>query len=269
MSPGSGAPTAAGRGLAGRVALVTGASSGIGAATAVALAAEDAVVIGADLDIPGDADDGQRGSDRRPIRRVRLDVTRETDWEQALHEVLEQEGGLDIVVHSAGVSAASALTDTSLDDWRQVMATNLDGTFLALKHGVRAMADAGGSIVLLGSASGIRPSAGAAAYSTSKAAVSMLARAAAKECRANGVPVRINVVSPAGVKTAMWESMPFFQALAQEHGSVELAFAAMAEQGGGRFAEPEEVAATILFLCSDAARNITGIQLPLDDGYTL
>ncbi len=150
-----------------------------------------------------------------------------------------------------------------------MLSTNLDGTFLALKHGIRAMSERGGSIVLLGSASGIRPSAGAAAYSTSKAGVSMLARAAAKECRADGVPVRINVVSPAGVKTPMWESMPFFQELVREHGSVESAFGAMTAAGGGRFAAPEEVAEAIVFLCSSQARNITGVELPFDDGYTL
>ncbi|NIQ81710.1 MAG: SDR family NAD(P)-dependent oxidoreductase, partial [Anaerolineae bacterium] len=103
--------------------------------------------------------------------------------------------------------------------WRRVLATNLDGTFLAIKHGVRAMRDAGGAIVVVGSASGIRPAAGATAYSTSKAAVSMLVRAAAKECREGKLPIRINVVSPAGVRTPMWRAMPFFQDLIRQHGS--------------------------------------------------
>lgn len=256
-------------GLSGQVALVTGASSGIGAATAGALAARGAFVTGADLRVPDPPHAEGRPMDGPTVRRVRLDVTRESDWEREVADLLERQGRLDILVHSAGVSAATPLAETSLEDWRRVMATNLDGAFLAVKHGIRAMGETGGSIVLLGSASGIRPSAGAAAYSTSKAAVAMLARAAAKECRSNELPIRINVVSPAGVRTPMWETMPFFQELVEEHGSVELAFAALAEGGGGRFAQPEEVAEAILFLCSSAARNITGVELPFDDGYIL
>jgi NAD(P)-dependent dehydrogenase (short-subunit alcohol dehydrogenase family) len=226
-------------------------------------------VTGADLGLPQTAGAADENPEKGGIRSVRLDVTEESDWERVVADLIDRSGRLDVLVHSAGISAASPLPESSLEDWRRVLATNLDGSFLALKHGIRAMRDAGGAIVLLGSASGIRPSPGATSYSTSKAAVSMLGRAAAKECRANGVPVRINVVSPAGVKTPMWESMPFFQELVREQGSVDAAFDALGAQGGGRFAEPEEIAEAIAFLLSPAARNITGVELPIDDGFTL
>ena len=254
------------RPLAGRVALVTGAASGIGAATARMLSAHGAVTYGADLSA---RDDVGAEPAELPIIPIRLDVREEPDWERAIASVLEREGRLDILVHSAGIAAASPIADTTLAEWRRVLATNLDGSFLAIKHGVRAMREAGGAIAVIGSASGIRPSAGAAAYSTSKAAVGMLVRAAAKECREEGIPIRINAISPGGVKTPLWNAMPFFADLVEVHGSEEAAFAAMESHGGDRFASPEQVAEGVLFLVSDAASHITGVELPIDDGYTL
>jgi NAD(P)-dependent dehydrogenase (short-subunit alcohol dehydrogenase family) len=248
---------------------VTGAGSGIGAATAQLLAGHGALVCCADLKVTEAQGIERAGSTHPRLVGLRLDVREEAEWEDAVATVLRHQGHLDILVHAAGLSAAGPLTDTTFAEWRRVLATNLDGSFLALKHGIRAMRDAGGAIVVIGSASGIRPAAGAAAYSTSKAAVSMLVRAAAKECRESKLPIRVNVVSPAGVKTPMWRSMPFFQDLIRQHGSEAGAFAAMEAGGGGRFAEPEEIAQSVLFLVSDAASHLTGVELPVDGGYTL
>jgi len=253
--------------LAGRVALVTGAASGIGAATARLLAAHGAVMYCADLDTLDNADPTSPAAS--PTDQIRLDVRDEADWETAVATVIEREGHLDILVHSAGIASASPLADTTMLEWRHVLATNLDGSFLAIKYGIRAMRDTGGAIVAIGSASGIRPSAGAAAYSTSKAAVGMLVRAAAQECREQGVPVRVNAISPGGVRTPLWRAMPFFGDLVTLHGSEEAAFAAMEAHSGDRFAEPEQIAQAVLFLVSDSASHITGVELPVDDGYTL
>ena len=247
--------------------LVTGAASGIGAATARLLAEHGAVAYRADLDSLDDRD--TTGPAVSPTTQIRLDVREEADWEAAVAAVMEREGHLDILVHCAGIASASPLADTTLAEWRHVLATNLDGSFLAIKHGLRCMRDRGGAIVAIGSASGIRPSAGAAAYSTSKAAVGMLVRAAAQECREHGIPVRINAVSPGGVRTPLWRSMPFFGDLVALHGSEEAAFSAMEAHGGDRFAEPEQVAQSVLFLVSESASHITGVELPVDYGYTL
>jgi 2-keto-3-deoxy-L-fuconate dehydrogenase len=255
--------------LYGRVALVTGAGSGIGETTARLLAEYGATVFGADLEAPCSSDSGAAEPANARSTAVRLDVRSETDWEDALTEIINSFGRLDILVHSAGISGASALAETSMAEWRRVLETNLDGAFLAVRHGIRAMRDGGGSIVLVGSASGIRPTAGAAAYSTSKAGVGMLARVAALECRDGGIPIRVNLVSPAGVRTPMWSTMPFFQELVREHGSESAAFEALESEGGERFAEPEEVARSVLFLVSDAATHITGVELPVDGGYVL
>lgn len=254
--------------LAGRTALVTGAGSGIGAATARRLAAEGASVWCADLDELAARKVARAISPEGQARAVALDVRLEEAWSAAAAKLGGEPGRLDILVHAAGISAASALHETDLAEWRRVLATNLDGAFLAVRHGMRAMESHGGAIVLLGSASGIRPAPGAAAYSTSKAALRMLVQAAARECAQRGLQIRLNLVSPAGVKTPMWSTMPFFQELVRQHGSDEAAFAALASPGG-RFAEPEEIAEAILFLVSDAAAHITGVELPVDGGFVL
>ena len=253
-----------------RTALVTGAGSGIGAATALLLARQGAHVCCADLDLVA-AEATARAAVGQGFRAssYALDVREEPQWESVFEQVLRLHGPIGILVNCAGISAASPLSETPLAEWRRVFATNLDGAFLATKHGVRVMRETGGVIVHIGSASGIRPSAGAAAYSTSKAAVGMLVRAAAKECREAGLPVRICAVSPAGVRTPMWRSMPFFQALVGKSGSEQAAFEALEQGGGGPFAEPEDVARAVAFLVSDDARHINGVELMVDGGFVL
>jgi len=252
--------------LRGRVALVTGAASGIGRSVAELLAAHGATVCCADLD--GDRVRATADALGPTAAAMPLDVRDEQAWETALDAIRTEHGRLDALIHCAGISAGAPLTETSLAEWRRVLATNLDGSFLAVRSGIRAMRESGGAIVLLGSASGIRPAAGAAAYSTSKAALRMLVQTAAKECREGGLPIRINLVSPAGVRTPMWRTMPFFRELVATQGSEDAAFAALAGPGG-RFAEPEEIAQVVLFLVSDRAGHITGVELPVDGGYVL
>lgn len=252
--------------LAGKIALVTGAASGIGAAVSAKLQSAGVNVYGADLKPP--AAGGTSAPDSR-TSFITLDVREEADWIRAIEAILANHGRLDILANCVGVSAGAPLADTTLAEWRRVLSTNLDGAFLATKHGIRAMRAASGAIVHVGSASGIRPAAGAAAYSTSKAALRMLVRTAAKECRDARLAIRINVVSPAGVKTPMWRTMPFFQELVRTHGSEDAAYAAMEEAGGGRFIEPDAVARVVCFLASDEAQHMTGVDVPVDDGYVL
>jgi 3(or 17)beta-hydroxysteroid dehydrogenase len=249
-----------------RVALIVGSASGIGAAVARRLHAAGARVFCADLDVGGAQ---AIAGELTGAAAVALDVREESAWSDAIATIIRVCGRLDILVNCVGVSAASPLADTTLAEWRHVLAINLDGAFLGTKYAIRAMRTDGGVIVHIGSASGTRPAAGAAAYSTSKAALRMLVATAAKECRQAGLPIRINVVSPAGVKTPMWRTMPFFQDLTQAMGSEEAAFASLAGSGGGPFIEPDDVARVVCFLVSDAAQHITGADIPLDDGYVL
>lgn len=250
----------------GEIAFVTGAASGIGAACARMLAEAGARVCCADLDREGAAATAKAIGES--AISLALDVTDEAAWGAAIGAAEERLGRLTILVHAAGISAGSPIADTSLAAWRAVLAVNLDGAFLATSHGVRAMREGGGSIVLIGSASGTKPAPGAAAYSVSKAGLAMLARTAAKECRDGGVPIRVNVVSPGGVKTPLWRRMPFFQDLVAQHGSEEAAFAALSGDGPP-FADPEDVARLVCFLTSSAARQITGVDVLVDGGFVL
>jgi 3(or 17)beta-hydroxysteroid dehydrogenase len=252
--------------VAGKVALVTGAASGIGAATAKLLAQEGAVVLCADRDLDG-ARAIAAAISEQSARGVGLDVTEEELWEQVLADTLADQGKLDVLVNCAGITAVGEIANLALADWRRVMAVNLEGVFLGTKHGIRTMAATGGSIVNVSSVSGLKAAAGGGAYSASKAGVCMLTRTAAKECLEAGLPIRINTVCPGGVKTPIWRSVPFFQELVAETGSEEAAFEKMAGGPKGRFAEPEEIASVILFLASDESRFMTGTDLVVDNGY--
>jgi NAD(P)-dependent dehydrogenase (short-subunit alcohol dehydrogenase family) len=251
--------------IADKVALVVGAASGIGRATALLLTDHGAKVWSADRDAAGAAAVAATVGGKS----AGLDVTREADWEAAIASILAAHGRLDVLVNSAGVTFGCPVADMNLDDWRRVLAVNLDGVFLGTKHAIRAMRTTGGSIVLLSSASGLKSAPGASAYSASKAAVCMFARAAAKECADAGLAIRVNTVCPGGVRTPLWRTMPFFQELIVKHGSEEAAFRAMTEgqPAGARFAEPEEIAHAILYLASDESRFVTGTDLVIDAGY--
>jgi NAD(P)-dependent dehydrogenase (short-subunit alcohol dehydrogenase family) len=267
--PDSTAP--AGGKVAGKVALVTGAASGIGRSTALLLAEHGAAVAVADLNEAG------AGAVAKDIAAaggqalaVVLDVTSEAAWQAAVQAVLAWRGRLDVAVNNAGLSAASPVADTTLADWRRVMAVNLDGVFLGTKHAILAMRRGnGGSIVNVSSASGIKASAGAAAYCASKAAVIQFTKTVALECAQNGDNVRVNAVAPAGVMTPMWEETDFWKGLVAQHGGVEAAWQALASTTPlKRFARPEEIARGILFLASGESSYMTGATLVLDGGYT-
>jgi len=255
--------------VAGKVALVTGAASGIGRASAMALAEQGASVMCSDLDPKGARQTaaailaaGQTAS------FCKLDVTSEASWRATMEQVEEAFGWLDVLVSSAGISFGKPVAETTLKEWRRVMAVNLEGVFLGTRYAVAAMRRrSGGSIVHISSASGLKASPGASAYCASKAAVCMFSRAAARECLRDRLPIRVNTVCPGAVKTPIWRTVPFFQQLIEQHGSEEAAFQALAGPGG-RLGEPEEIAQAILYLASDEARLVTGTDLVIDDGYT-
>ncbi len=256
--------------------MITGAASGIGQATALRLSSQGAKVALADRDEKGvERLAGTIVDQGGQALAIGLDVTDEPAWDQAIRDLHIRWGGLDLAVLAAGISHGSTVIETDLADWRRVMSINLDGCFLGLRAAARAMRGRGTeaqpcSIVLVSSASGRKSTPGAAAYAASKAAVSMLARSAALELA--GDHIRVNAVLPGGVRTALWEAMPFFQDLMKSEGGIEGAWKAMEAQSPGpgqkRFAEPEEIADGILYLLSDQSRFATGMELVLDGGYS-
>lgn len=251
------------RQFSGKVALVTGAASGIGLATARLLADQGvARLIATDW-----LSDGLAPLDELACDVVKLagDVADAQLW----HEAADTLNELDLAVINAGVSGSGAITSLDFREWRRVLKTNLDGAFLSLKAAMLAMKGRGGSIVMTASATGLKAEVGTAAYGASKAGLLQLMRVAAKEGAADHI--RVNAIAPAGVETAMWRSMPFFRAFAEEKGGDQAAFAEMAAAGSplGRFATADEIAAQIAFLLSDAAATITGATLTSDGGYLL
>ena len=247
--------------FAGRSALVTGAGSGIGAACAEALAARGAARLFLN-------DITSEGIDALDLGGCEVVPVIGSVADPGLWHSLEGElAGLDHVIVNAGIGSGGALSSLSLEDWRKVMAVNLDGAFLTLSTAMRAMADSGGSAVIVSSTTGLKPVPGIGPYGVSKAAVAHMARIAAAEGAAQNI--RVNAIAPGGVDTAIWESSPDFQHSVKARGR-EATLKAMASTTPlGRFATPAEIAASILFLLSDAAVNVTGHVMVSDGGFTL
>ncbi|HEX8585639.1 MAG TPA: SDR family oxidoreductase [Allosphingosinicella sp.] len=242
--------------------LITGAASGIGAATATELAA-----LGArKLILMDTSEDRLRDfAFSLPCERQVIigDVTDEEVWTKA------DLTGLTHAVVNAGVGAGQPIDEMPFAEWRRIMSVNLDGAFLTLQAAMRAMKGNGGSIVLTASAAGLKAEPGIAAYGASKAAVIHLARIAAKEGASSNI--RVNAIAPGGVETPIWSNVPFFQNLVETMGSEEAAFRAVGSQATprGRFAKPEEIASQIAFLLSDKSSFVTGTCLVADGGYSL
>ena len=206
-----------------KIALVTGAGSGIGRATAILLAQEGATVIVSDIN-PEAAE--RVASEIRDAggaaEGIRLDVADESAWMAVIEGILSRYQRLDVLVNNAGVSFAKPIAETTIDEWKRVLAVNLDGVFLGTKHAILAMKSrGGGSIINVASVSGITPYPEASAYGASKAAVRHFSKVAAIECADARTGIRVNVVTPGGVKTPMWESMGFFQELVAKQGGME------------------------------------------------
>ena len=254
--------------LEGKTALITGAASGIGRATAILFAREGVRVFAADIDLES-AHRTTTEATRQGARgdALRLDVTREGDWEEAVRQVLETSGQLDVLVASAGVSLVRPMVEMTIEEWRRVMAVNLDGVFLGAKHMARAMQNGrGGNIVIVSSASAIKVGAGASAYCTSKAAVRWLAKCLAVELAPT---IRVNTVLPGGVRTPMWATMDFWKEMIVRHGSEEKAWEFLGQSTPlKRMAAPEEIAEAIVYLASDQASFLTGTEIIIDGGYT-
>lgn len=252
--------------LANKVALVTGAARGIGAAIARAFAAEGAVVYSSD---PASSDGADTARSLGGLARwLELDVLEESHWQRVTDQISTEAGRLDVLVNNAGITGFE--TDSpqdpehaSLESWRAVMATNLDGAFLGCRHAIRQMRRQGGSgaIINLSSRSGQGGIAGAAAYAASKAAVRNHSKTVALYCAEQGLAIRCNSLHPGAILTPMWD------AVLGEGPDREANMAVfVCDTPLRRFGTPEEVAAVAVMLASDECPYMTGSELTIDGG---
>jgi NAD(P)-dependent dehydrogenase (short-subunit alcohol dehydrogenase family) len=237
------------------VSLVTGAGSGIGAATAATLAARGDVVVCVDVDL---AAARRTAAVLDHAEAVALDVRDEAGWARATAGVLERHGRLDVAVACAGIQVTAPADQLALDDFERVLGVNLAGVFLTCRAAARAMIAGGhgGKLVLVGSVNSHVALPGQAAYAASKGGVLLLGRALAVDWAPYGI--NVNVVGPGVTATAMNAAF-----LADPARSGPL----LARIPLHRPATPEEVAAVVAFLASDAAGYVTGAYVPVDGGW--
>jgi NAD(P)-dependent dehydrogenase (short-subunit alcohol dehydrogenase family) len=245
--------------LDGRIGIITGAASGIGAACARLMAREGANLVLTDLDDAA----GQRLAEQTGGVYLHHDVTDETGW-PAVIAAAERLGGLHALVANAGIGIMGPAVDMSFADWRRQMAVNVDGVFLSVKYGIPAMRrSGGGSIVMLSSVAGLRGSAGLAGYSATKGAVRLFAKSMALECAQANDRIRVNSVHPGIIDTPIWTKLPAGANAPLDPQAIAAASVPLGEAG-----KPEDVADGVLFLLSDASRHVTGSELVIDGGLT-
>lgn len=252
--------------LESKIILVTGAARGIGEAIARACHAEGATVVFSDIDHSRGRAVVRELGDRANYEE--LDVREEEDWVRVMAALLDRFGRLDVLVNNAGITGLEAGAGpqdpehASLEDWRTVHRTNLEGVFLGCKHGIRAMRRQGrGSIVNLSSRSGLVGIPGAAAYASSKAGVRNHTKTVALYCAEQGLPIRCNSIHPGAILTPMWDAV-----LGEGPERAQRMDAFTRDTPLRRFGRPEEVAALVVLLASDEATFITGSEFNIDGG---
>lgn len=245
----------------GKIAIVTGAASGMGKADAELLAAEGASVVVTDFNEEGGRAVAEAiGGD---AVFMRLDVSDEDNWKAVVDATVERFGGLDILVNNAGMISLGSVVDTTLEDWRRINSVNSDGVFLGCKHAIPAMAaSGGGSIINMSSVAAIHGQSFVAAYSASKGAVRALTKSIAMFCKEQKNNVRCNSVHPDGVKTPMVVKVATGKETATQEDIDKIGAV-------GNMCEPQDVANLVLFLASEESRFITGTEMLIDNGSTI
>ncbi len=253
--------------LNGRVALISGGASGIGAACAVRLAQAGASIAVTDID----AKLGHGVVERISAAGGRAiflqhDVTQENQWQSAVARTVAEFGGLNILVNNAGIGIMTSVFDMSLADWQRQQAINLDGVFLGIKHCVPVMKDMpdGGSVINMSSVAGMKGAASLSAYNATKGGVRLFTKGVALECAQNQWPVRVNSVHPGIISTPIWDKIN--PALEDGMNTADLEQMAQVAVPVSSLGYPEDIANGVLFLASDQSRYITGTELVIDGG---
>ncbi|MBS0345724.1 MAG: SDR family oxidoreductase [Proteobacteria bacterium] len=244
--------------LQGKVAIVTGAASGLGAADARLLAAEGARVVLTDINVEqGEA--VAKGIEGAFF--IRHDTRSEADWQAVVAATFERFGRLDVLVNNAGLVRFGSVEDTTLEDFRFLNAVMAEGTFLGCKHAIPAMArSGGGSIVNIASVAALKGISPILAYTAAKGAILAMTRSIAVHCQEQGYGIRCNVILPGAHDTPMTAA-----ALA----SLDDAAAGLEQIHNHGQGKPEDVGNLVVFLASDESRHITGTSVVIDNGETI
>lgn len=242
----------------GKVALITGGASGLGAADAVILAREGAKVFITDVQ----AELGRTVSAGIPDAVfIEHDVRDEDRWQAIYAQIWEQHGRLDILVNNAGLTGPGDIENCSLENYRFVNAIMSEGTFLGCKYGIPFMArSGGGSIINIASLAAVKGIGAIAAYCAAKGAVVSLTRSAADHCLQKGYKIRCNAILPGGIDTPLMQASLAALPVGEPYSDM------VRDEGYG---DPDDVANLVLYLASDEAKRVTGASLLVDNGESI
>lgn len=248
-----------------KIALVTGAAQGLGAAIAIMLANEGARVALSDVNIDGAREVVEEINRKHPERAIAIehDVADEAAWQRVLQQVQSDLGGLNILVNNAGIGSIGSVEDETYENWRHVHAVDLDSVFLGCKYALPIIADSdGGSIINISSISGIIAGHNLAAYNSAKAAVRHLSKSVALHCARAGNNIRCNSVHPVFIDTPILDGMA-------RGGDRKVALQKLGRQIPlGRVGQPDDVAYAVLYLASDESKFVTGSEIKVDGGIS-
>jgi len=257
--------------VGGKVAVVTGGASGIGRSCAEKLAAEGALVVVTDIqDHLGVEVVGAIQQAGGKAEYVHQDVTDEDVWADVIEGIKARHGRLDILVNNAGIGIGGSILEMTLADWRRQTAINLDGVFLGVKHSIPLMrlSGDGGSIANISSVAGLKGSANLAGYCATKGGVRLFTKAVAMECANAKDGIRVNSIHPGIIETPIWVTVGATTNPGSNSPPDLDAMSAMAVPLGVK-GLPEDIANAVLWLSTDEARYITGMEMVVDGGLTL
>jgi 3(or 17)beta-hydroxysteroid dehydrogenase len=250
--------------VSGKVALVTGGGSGIGAAICQRLAEEGAIVMVSDIDLVAAskvaADITESRGQAFPVEQ---DVTDEARWTEVFKEGIESFGKVDVLVNNAGIVTVLNVEEESLESWRKTQSINLDAVFVGTREAIKVMKDSGGSIINISSIEGIVGHPQFPAYNASKGGVRTFTKSAALHCADKKYAVRVNSVHPGFIETPMVANA--IGSVPSEQGQA-LAESIAASIPMGYLGEPIDVANGVLYLASDESKYTTGSELVMDGG---